>query len=63
MSARNRRLPRHRAWPLTRTDVAECLGPHLHHLRELRFLTGDDSPRSPRMRPLRSANSAACGRD
>ncbi|MEV8068476.1 hypothetical protein AB0P32_20465 [Streptomyces sp. NPDC085995] len=43
MSARDRRLPRHRAWPLTRTDVAECLGPRLDHVRELRFLTGADS--------------------
>ncbi|MGW1255700.1 hypothetical protein ACWD5Q_11045 [Streptomyces sp. NPDC002513] len=27
MPARNRRLPRHRAWPLTTTDINECLGP------------------------------------
>ncbi|MDX3309659.1 hypothetical protein ACWGH3_17440 [Streptomyces sp. NPDC054884] len=40
MSARNRRLPRHRAWPLTTTDVEEGLGPCLTHVRDLRFLTG-----------------------
>ncbi|MGW6741394.1 hypothetical protein ACWGDX_11770 [Streptomyces sp. NPDC055025] len=43
MSARNRRLPRHRAWPLTTTDIDECLGPHMTHVTDLRFLTGHDS--------------------
>ncbi|MCQ9130363.1 hypothetical protein [Streptomyces hilarionis] len=43
MSARNRRLPRHRAWPLTTADVEECLGPYMSHVTELRFLTGNDS--------------------
>ncbi|MFJ7146981.1 hypothetical protein ACIQVT_02085 [Streptomyces sp. NPDC100445] len=42
MSARNRRLPRHRAWPLTTTDIHDCLGPHLDHVVDLRFLTGHD---------------------
>ncbi|MFJ9245363.1 hypothetical protein [Streptomyces sp. NPDC101776] len=42
MSARNRRLPRHRAWPLTTTDIAECLGPLLTRVTDLRFLTGQD---------------------
>ncbi|WP_093878429.1 hypothetical protein [Streptomyces sp. TLI_105] len=43
MSARNRRLPRHRAWPLTTTDIDECLGPHMSRVTDLRFLTGHDS--------------------
>lgn len=43
MSARNRRLPRGRAWPLTATDIDECLGPHLPRLTDLRFLTGHGS--------------------
>ncbi|MEV0735153.1 hypothetical protein AB0I51_04125 [Streptomyces sp. NPDC050549] len=43
MSARNRRLPRHRAWPLTTTDINECLGPCPARVAELRFLTGQDS--------------------
>lgn len=43
MSARNRTLPRHRARPLTATDVEECLGPLLTQVTELRFLTGSDS--------------------
>ncbi|GGV11211.1 hypothetical protein [Streptomyces griseoflavus] len=43
MSARRRRLPRHRAWPLTTTDVTECLGPHMSRVTDLRFLTGHDS--------------------
>ncbi|MCX4538861.1 hypothetical protein OHA79_48250 (plasmid) [Streptomyces sp. NBC_00841] len=43
MSARNRRLPRHRAWPLTTTDINECLGAHLDRVTDLRFLTGHDS--------------------
>ncbi|MGW3105062.1 hypothetical protein [Streptomyces sp. NPDC001100] len=42
MSARNRRLPGHRAWPLTTTDINECLGPHTADVTELRFLTGHD---------------------
>ncbi|MFD4974803.1 hypothetical protein [Streptomyces sp. NPDC058424] len=29
MSARNRRLPRHRAWPLTTSDINECLSPYM----------------------------------
>ncbi|SER00066.1 hypothetical protein SAMN04487983_101076 [Streptomyces sp. yr375] len=43
MSARERRLPRHRAWPLTTTDINECLGTAMAHVRDLRFLTGHDS--------------------
>ncbi|MEH0545029.1 hypothetical protein QA802_18645 [Streptomyces sp. B21-105] len=43
MSARNRRLPRHRAWPLTTTDVDEGIGDCLAHVGQLRFLTGPDS--------------------
>ncbi|MFC9943854.1 hypothetical protein [Streptomyces pratensis] len=43
MSARNRRLPRHRAWPLTRTDINECLGSCMGHVTDLGFLTGHDS--------------------
>ncbi|MFI5794106.1 hypothetical protein [Streptomyces sp. NPDC051677] len=43
MSARNRRLPRHRAWPLTTTDVNECLGAAMAHVTDLEFLTGHDS--------------------
>ncbi len=43
MSARRRRLPRHRAWPLTTTDIEECLGPHMGRVTDLRFLTGHDS--------------------
>ncbi|WP_327695165.1 hypothetical protein [Streptomyces sp. NBC_00459] len=40
---RSRRLPRHRAWPLTTTDVNESLGDLASHIRELSFLTGTDS--------------------
>ncbi|MGW3113889.1 hypothetical protein [Streptomyces sp. NPDC001091] len=43
MSARNRRLPRDRAWPLTRTDIADHLGPLMTRITELRFLTGLES--------------------
>ncbi|BDH03665.1 hypothetical protein [Streptomyces seoulensis] len=43
MSARNRRLPRDRAWPLTTTDVSAHLGPLMSRITELRFLTGLDS--------------------
>jgi hypothetical protein len=43
MSARNRRLARHLAWPLTTTDINECLGPHMTHVRDLQFLTGHGS--------------------
>ncbi|WP_405817067.1 hypothetical protein OG241_20995 [Streptomyces sp. NBC_01390] len=49
MTARNRRrrprrrLPPHRAWPLTTTDVNESLGELAADIRELRFLTGSDS--------------------
>lgn len=43
MSARNRRLPRDRAWPLTTTDIHACLGARTAGVRELRFLTGSDS--------------------
>ncbi|MFJ8871010.1 hypothetical protein ACIRD6_35325 [Streptomyces sp. NPDC102473] len=43
MPARNRRLPRHRAWPLTSTDISECLGAYAEHVTDLRFLTGQDS--------------------
>ncbi|KUJ55806.1 hypothetical protein ADL25_05130 [Streptomyces sp. NRRL F-5122] len=43
MSARNGRLPRHRAWPLTTTDINECLGPYTGRVTDLRFLTGHDS--------------------
>ncbi|MFJ3159841.1 hypothetical protein [Streptomyces kanasensis] len=43
MPARNRRLPRHRAWPLTVTDIHECLGPDLARATDLQFLTGHDS--------------------
>ncbi|MFE4449456.1 hypothetical protein [Streptomyces sp. NPDC056796] len=43
MSARNRRLPRHRAWPLTSTDIDVCLGPYMSRVTDLRFLTGQDS--------------------
>ena len=40
---RSRRLPRHRAWSLTTTDVNESLGDLTSHIRELRVLTGTDS--------------------
>ncbi|MFG2674933.1 hypothetical protein [Streptomyces sp. NPDC048445] len=43
MSARHRRLPRHRAWPLTTTDINECLGHHMARVTDLGFLTGHDS--------------------
>ncbi|WP_406465652.1 hypothetical protein OHB07_32785 [Streptomyces sp. NBC_00111] len=43
MSARNRRLPRHRAWPLTSTDISECLGVYAARVTDLHFLTGQDS--------------------
>ncbi|MPY31640.1 hypothetical protein FNH09_10205 [Streptomyces adustus] len=43
MSARNRRLPRHRAWPLTTTDIEGCLGPLMSRVTDLRFLMGQDS--------------------
>ncbi|GAA3001206.1 hypothetical protein JCM13580A_17040 [Streptomyces drozdowiczii] len=43
MSARNRRLPRHLAWPLTTTDISECLGPRMTRVRDLMFLSGHDS--------------------
>lgn len=43
MSARNRRLPPHRAWPLTTTDINACLGPYMSRVTDLRFLTGHDS--------------------
>ncbi|MFK0102418.1 MULTISPECIES: hypothetical protein [unclassified Streptomyces] len=43
MSARNRRLPRHRAWPLTTTDISESLGPCMDRVTDLAFLTGHDS--------------------
>ncbi|MFI2763516.1 hypothetical protein ACH5A3_32365 [Streptomyces echinatus] len=43
MSARDRKLPRHRAWPLTTTDITECLGPYTSRVTDLRFLTGHDS--------------------
>ncbi len=45
MTARNRRgrrLPRHRAWPLTTTDINEALGELASHIRYLTFLTGPD---------------------
>ncbi|MEU3348279.1 hypothetical protein ABZ723_25440 [Streptomyces sp. NPDC006700] len=43
MSARNRRLPRQRAWPLTSTDINDCLGPYMSRVKNLRFLTGHGS--------------------
>ncbi|MEW2130222.1 hypothetical protein [Streptomyces sp. NPDC005435] len=43
MSARNRRLPRGHAWPLTTTDITEHLGPLMAHVKDLRFLSGHDS--------------------
>ncbi|OIJ68234.1 hypothetical protein [Streptomyces mangrovisoli] len=43
MTARNRRLPRHRSWPLTRADLGEGLGGCLSRVTDLRFLEGDDS--------------------
>ncbi|WP_329029188.1 hypothetical protein [Streptomyces sp. NBC_01423] len=43
MSARNRRLPRHLAWPLTSTDISECLGPRMTRVKDLAFLSGHDS--------------------
>ncbi|MFE2420065.1 hypothetical protein [Streptomyces hokutonensis] len=43
MSARNRRLPRHRAWPLTTTDITDCLGPLMTRVTDLQFLTGQGS--------------------
>ncbi|MEU1090677.1 hypothetical protein ACFYPN_28305 [Streptomyces sp. NPDC005576] len=43
MPASRRRLPRHRAWPLTTTDIGECLGPYTDRVTDLRFLTGHDS--------------------
>ncbi|NEB90339.1 hypothetical protein [Streptomyces bauhiniae] len=43
MSARNRRLPRDRAWPLTTTDITEHLGPLMTHVAEMRFLPGRDT--------------------
>ncbi|WP_329218311.1 hypothetical protein OG352_18720 [Streptomyces sp. NBC_01485] len=42
MSARKRRLPRNRAWPLTTTDINECLGTAMAHVTEMRFLSGQD---------------------
>lgn len=50
MSARNRRLPRHRAWPLTTTDINECLGPYTAHVTDLQFsarLSTIDSQSAP----------------
>jgi hypothetical protein len=32
MPARNRRLPRHLAWPLTTTDMGAALGPRMAHV-------------------------------
>ncbi len=46
MSARNRRLPRHLAWPLTATDVHDALGHLTDELRTVRFLTGLGADRS-----------------
>jgi len=43
MSARNRKLPRGRAWPLTATDINECLGARMTDVKDLSFLTGTDS--------------------
>ncbi|MEV5178032.1 hypothetical protein AB0L10_45195 [Streptomyces flaveolus] len=43
MPARDRRLPRHLAWPLTTADIDECLGPRMSRVSHLRFLTGHDS--------------------
>lgn len=43
MSARNRRLPRNRAWPLTTTDINECLATHMARVTDLRFLAGHNS--------------------
>ncbi|MFG2947870.1 hypothetical protein [Streptomyces adustus] len=42
MSARDRRLPRHRARPLTTTDIEGCLGPLMSRVTDLRFLMGQD---------------------
>ncbi|MGY1500528.1 hypothetical protein ACW4TU_28775 [Streptomyces sp. QTS52] len=38
-----RRLPRHRAWPLTTTDVNESLGELADQVKDLDFLTGPGS--------------------
>ncbi|MFK4110691.1 hypothetical protein [Streptomyces sp. NPDC002176] len=43
MSARNRHLPRDRAWPLTMTDITGHLGPLMADITDVRFLTGRDS--------------------
>ncbi|WP_327269586.1 hypothetical protein OG233_21690 [Streptomyces sp. NBC_01218] len=43
MSARNRRLTRGLARPLTPTDIDGCLGPEMRRVNDLRFLTGYDS--------------------
>lgn len=37
MSARNRRLPRDLAWPLTSTDIGAALGPRMAHVSAARF--------------------------
>ncbi|WP_329561097.1 hypothetical protein [Kitasatospora sp. NBC_01266] len=37
MPARNRRLPRHLSWPLTRTDVQTALGERFAEVDELSF--------------------------
>ncbi|MDW4908052.1 hypothetical protein RB628_22565 [Streptomyces sp. ADMS] len=45
MSARDRRRkpPRHRAWPLTTTDINKSLGELASHIKDLNFLTGPGS--------------------
>jgi hypothetical protein len=43
MPARNRRLPRNRSWPLTTTDISECLGHYMTRVTDLDFLSGPDS--------------------
>ncbi|MCX4741258.1 hypothetical protein [Streptomyces antibioticus] len=43
MPARNRRLPRHLSWPLTTTDITECLGPYMSRVTDLCFVSGHGS--------------------
>nr|WP_189786085.1 hypothetical protein [Streptomyces capitiformicae] len=40
MPSRNRRLPRHRSWPLTATDISEALDDQMAHVSDVSFLTG-----------------------
>jgi hypothetical protein len=41
MPARNKHLPRGRAWRLTTADINDALGTRATHVRNIRFLTGN----------------------